>query len=137
MIVVPASRVVFFDETCRLCQGAVRFIARRDPRGVIRFCPLQSDLGREVARENNLDPEQSGSLVFYENDTFYVRSDGALRIARHLRFPWPITGLFRVIPRFLRDPVYNLIAKHRYRWFGRVDGDWEAADALWRARLLE
>ena len=64
------------------------------------------------------------TLVLIEGGAAYVRSDAALRIARRLRFPWSLFGLMLLIPRFVREPAYRVVAKYRYRWFGRFDQDW-------------
>lgn len=112
---------VFYDQHCRLCHASVAFIRKRDTHQQFAFEPLQTARGQEVARKAGLDPNQPGSLVLEQAGQCYVRSDGALRIARRLRQPWPILVVFRVIPRPLRDMVYDWVARNRYRWFGRYE----------------
>lgn len=119
------KRVVFYDAECRLCRGAVRFIVRRDPRAGFVFASLDTPLAKRVLRE--LAPpgwEEKSSMLLLEARAdapkLWLRSDAALRIAGGLRFPWPAMGVFRVLPRFLRDPLYRLIARYRYRFFGKV-----------------
>jgi predicted DCC family thiol-disulfide oxidoreductase YuxK len=113
--------VVLFDGVCNLCNGSVRFIIERDPRARFQFAPLQSPvadrlIGARVDRASLPD-----SIVLVDDGRLYVRSSAALRIARGLRFPWPLAWVFIVVPRPLRDWVYDLIARHRYAWFGRRD----------------
>jgi predicted DCC family thiol-disulfide oxidoreductase YuxK len=98
--------VVRFDGRCNLCHGLVRFIAARDPAGRFRFAPLQ--------------PAADG-IVLVEAERTYTKSTAALRIVRRLRYPWPLLYAFVVVPRPLRDLVYDWVARHRYRWFGRRD----------------
>ncbi|WP_172197672.1 thiol-disulfide oxidoreductase DCC family protein [Saccharibacillus qingshengii] len=116
------QKVVLIDGVCHFCQGAVRFIVARDPKGNFQFASLQSELGTELAGGTGF--EQSGepnTLVLIENGHKYVRSTAALRIARKLRFPWPLLYALMIVPRPLRDAVYRYIARNRYRWFGKDD----------------
>lgn len=110
--------IVYFDAHCRLCRASLRFIARRDPRRRFAFRPLQSPTGQAVAKQAGLDPDTPGSLVLQQDGHSYLRSDAALRIAARLRPPWPALTLLRIVPRGLRDRLYALVARHRYRWFG-------------------
>ena len=110
--------IVLFDGVCNLCNATVNFIIDRDPKGVFRFAALQSGAGRRLA--GALDSE-SIVLVDPDRGRTYVRSTAALRIAAGLRWPWPVLAAFLAIPRFLRDAVYDLIARRRYRWFGKLE----------------
>lgn len=113
--------VVLFDGVCNLCNGSVQFIVRRDPYGYFRFASLQSEPGRSLLREHGLDPADLFSVILVEDGKVYARSDAALRIARRLSGVWRAAGALRVLPRSLRDRVYDLVARNRYRWFGRRD----------------
>ena len=116
--------VVYFDERCNLCRASVRFIARRDARQRFQFCPLQSPDGQAIMAATGLDPAAPGSIVLQiADDQLYLRSAAALRIALRLKAPWPLLGVFLVIPAPLRDPLYRWIARNRYRWFGVADGE--------------
>nr|WP_269847036.1 DCC1-like thiol-disulfide oxidoreductase family protein [Paenibacillus sonchi] len=107
------------DGVCHLCQGLVRFIIPRDPQGRILFAPLQSEISRKLMNDSGLVPGQLSTVVLLENGVCYTESAAVLRIARRLRFPWPAAYLFIIIPRPLRDALYRLVARNRYRWFGR------------------
>ncbi len=111
--------LIYYDQECRLCHGAVRFITQRDSNQRFIFRPLQSDDGAKLLAQTGLDPHQPGSLILVEGDHLRIRSDAALRIAGHLRAPWPLLRVFRIVPRPLRDAIYNRIARNRYRWFGQ------------------
>jgi predicted DCC family thiol-disulfide oxidoreductase YuxK len=111
--------IVLFDGICHLCQGAVKFIIKRDPDGIFHYASLQSEIGRKLMERSGLSEIPSGTMVLLENDNYYIRSTAALRIAKLLRFPWALMYGFIVIPRFVRDGIYNVVAANRYRWFGR------------------
>ena len=110
--------IIFYDGFCNLCSGSVQFILRKEKSEHYYFASLQSDFVKENfnALSSEGDPE---SVILYENSEIYKLSDAALRISRHLKFPWNIFSYFRFIPRFLRDPVYRLVAKNRYKVFGK------------------
>jgi len=111
--------VLLFDGVCTLCNGFVRFVIERDPAGRFQFAPLQSAAAARllgVAR-----PPLPDSLVLLEEGRLFTRSTAALRVARGLRFPWPLVYAFVVVPRPVRDWVYDAVARNRYRWFGRRD----------------
>ena len=115
--------VVLFDGVCNLCNGAVQFILDHDRTRVLRFASLQSEGGRALLARYGMrapegDPE---TIVVVEGDRVYERSTAALRIARHLTFPYSLARAFVIVPRPLRDLVYRFVARHRYRWFGRTN----------------
>jgi predicted DCC family thiol-disulfide oxidoreductase YuxK len=111
--------VVLIDGVCHLCQGLVRFIIPRDPRGRIKFASLQSEIGIELLTAAGLEDKRLDTVVLLENGKCYTESSAVLRIARRLRWPWPAAYSFILIPRPLRSAVYKLVARNRYRWFGR------------------
>ncbi len=113
--------VVLFDGVCNLCNGSVRFVIERDPHKHFQFAPLQSETATTLIG-GTADPlAMPDSIVLVDDGRLYVRSTAALRIARRLRFPWPILWVFMAVPRPLRDRVYDVIARHRYGWFGKRD----------------
>lgn len=114
--------VILFDGVCHLCQSSVKFIIRRDPSGIFRMASLQSEAGVQLLQKYGLEPKaEPDSVLLIENGRVWQKSSASLRIARRLSGGWPMFYAFIVIPRFLRDPVYNWIARNRYRWFGRDD----------------
>jgi len=119
-----ASPVLLYDGLCGFCDRAVQFVLARDRRARLRFAPLQGSFARGVlARHPEL--AQVDSLVLVEPDAaaggerVFVRTDGALRVARHLGGAWRAAALLRVVPRPLRDLAYDAFARVRYRVFGR------------------
>jgi len=111
--------VVLFDGVCNLCNGFVQFVIARDRRGYFRFGPLQSAAAQrliDTARGSRPVPD---SIVLIADGRLWTRSSAALRIARRLAFPWPMLYVFVVVPRPLRDRLYDIVARNRYQWFGR------------------
>ncbi len=113
--------LILFDGVCNLCNGLVQFIIRRDPKGKFKFASLQSDVGRSLLKQFNIDPDLLHSIVVVDNDMAFQRSDAALRIAKYLGGGWKILMAFNILPKFFRDAIYNVIAKNRYRIFGKKD----------------
>jgi predicted DCC family thiol-disulfide oxidoreductase YuxK len=119
----PAERdrpVILFDGVCNLCTGSVQFVIERDSRKRFRFASLQSPVAEQLlGRRDDLE-----SVVLVENGEIYRKSTAALRIARRLDGLWPLLAVFLVLPRFLRDAVYDWIGRRRYRMFGKRDACW-------------
>lgn len=123
--------VVLFDGVCNLCNRSVQMIIRNDPRGRFRFAALQSAYASRV-----LGDGRSDSVVLIEGSRVSERSTAVLRIARRLRWPWPLLYALVVVPRPLRDWLYAWVAQNRYRWFGKRDACMMPTPEL-RARFLE
>jgi predicted DCC family thiol-disulfide oxidoreductase YuxK len=113
--------VILFDGVCNLCNGFVRFVIARDPDGRFQFGALQSPAARRLLDSFDLRDAGPDSVVLIEDGRAWTRSAAALRITRGLSFPWPLAAVFVVVPRPLRDWIYNLVARNRYRWFGKRD----------------
>lgn len=113
------ERVVLFDGVCKLCCGWVRFIIPRDPRARLRLAPLQSDPARRLLADHDLPLTRFDTIVLIEEGAAHVRSEAVLRVMRQLRAPWRWLALLRVVPRPLRDWVYDRVAANRLAWFGR------------------
>ena len=110
---------ILFDGVCNLCSGFVRFVVARDPHARFRFAALSSTAAQSLLRECGVTAPIPDTMVLVENGKVYFRSDAPLRIARGLTLPWPLASVFLVVPRFIRDTVYDFVAARRYRWFGR------------------
>lgn len=117
--VINNKSIVLVDGVCHLCQGLIRFIIPRDPKGEFLFAPIQSELAAKLMSEAGLQPGQLNTVVLLEKGVCYTESAAVLRIARRLRFPWPAAYVFLLVPRPIRDALYRYIARNRYRWFGR------------------
>lgn len=115
------SPVILFDGVCNFCAWSVRFVIARDPLGVCRFASLQSETGRRLLREHGLDEVDMNSFVLIEGSKAWRESDASLRLCQHLCAPWCWLSILLIVPPCLRDPAYRLIARNRYRWFGKSD----------------
>jgi len=113
--------LVLFDGICNLCNGAVLFIIKRDKAAKIMFASLQSELGRDQLIRNGLDPGALHSIIVMENGKLFQKSDAILRIVARMDGVWSWLRIFRFIPRFLRDALYDLVARSRYKMFGKKD----------------
>ncbi|MBK5098602.1 MAG: DUF393 domain-containing protein [Gemmatimonadetes bacterium] len=113
--------IVLFDGVCNLCHAAVRFILARDSEARFRFAPLESETGRDLTTEGIREGTSADSVILVEDGLTYARSEAAIRIASRLSLPWRALVVLRVVPRPMRDGAYDLVARNRYRWFGRKD----------------
>ena len=110
---------MLFDGVCKLCTGAVAFLLRHEQDQVLRFAPLQSPAGMRLMQEYGIEPSQMKTFVVIADGKAYVRSDAAIRVARSLRGAWKLLGVIGIVPRPIRDYAYDVVARNRYRWFGR------------------
>ena len=110
---------ILFDGVCNLCHASVQFVIVRDRRKRFRFASLQSATGQRLLAEHNATDSGLSSVLLIRDGRLYRQSTAALEIARSLDGLWPLLYGFIVLPRWLRDPVYDFIGRHRYRWFGR------------------
>lgn len=111
--------VILFDGVCNLCNGAIDFILERDPKGHFVFASLQSVPGREILSQFGLATEDYDSVVLVKNGRVYKKSRAALEISSKMTGGWPLFQIFKIIPRFVTDGVYNFIAQNRYEFFGK------------------
>ena len=115
------SAIIIFDGVCNLCNASVDFVIRRDRKGYFQFTANQNETGRRILTEQGLDPDDVSTVFLYENGKLYRKSTAALRIARKLPFPWMLGYAFMIIPNFLRNIVYDFIARNRYKWMGKKE----------------
>ena len=113
--------IILFDGVCNLCNGAVNFVIKRDPGNVFKFAPLQEKQGALLLKTHAIDIQKLDSIVLIENGNVYIKSSAALRIARKMSNLWPLFFVLLIIPSFIRDGVYDFIAKNRYKWFGKKE----------------
>ncbi len=113
--------ILLFDGVCNFCNSSVNFIIDNNSKKDILFSSLQSETGQLLLKKFGLPLESFSSLVLVEGDKYYTESAAALKVASHLDGIWNKLALFRIIPPFIRDGVYKIIAKNRYKWFGKQD----------------
>lgn len=113
------QHVILFDGVCNLCNGVVRFIIKRDKKKRFRFAALQSAAAMELFNKRKLDLPEMNTIIYIRNERIYYKSDAALLILQDLGGVWKLVASFRIFPLFIRNRVYNLIAKWRYKTFGK------------------
>ncbi|RBL90753.1 thiol-disulfide oxidoreductase DCC family protein [Chitinophaga flava] len=113
--------IILFDGVCNFCNASINFVIRHDRQGRFRFAPLQSETAVALGTSLHFDTSRLETFVLVQNGKVYTKSTAALRVARQLPFPWRGMYAFIIIPRFIRDAVYSLVARNRYRWFGKKD----------------
>ncbi len=127
--------VILFDGVCNLCNASVQFIIKRDKEKVFQFASLQSRYGQQLLKDHNLPQDVLNSFILYKDGIVYTRSTAALMVSSVLK-GWKWTKALKIFPKFLRDFVYNVIAKNRYRWFGKKDECMIPSPEM-KARFLE
>jgi predicted DCC family thiol-disulfide oxidoreductase YuxK len=113
--------VLLFDGVCNLCTGAVQFVVERDRHERIRFASLQSELGSVVRERLDLPPDELDTVVLVEDGGAYTRSAAVIRVCELLGGRYRLATLGWLLPRHIRDRLYDIVAEHRYGWFGRTD----------------
>lgn len=113
--------VVLFDGECNFCDASVNFILDHNSRKDLYFASLQSDYGQQILKKFHLPAKTFSTLLFVEEGKYYTRSTAALKIASRLDGVWKLLVIFRIIPQFIRDFAYNILARNRYKWFGKKD----------------
>lgn len=112
-------KIILFDGVCNLCNGAVDFFIRHDKNNAFRFAALQSEIGIELQKKFGIDPDKIESFILIDGNKYYKKSTAALKTAPYLGFPLNLLYPLIIIPPFIRNFVYDVIAKYRYKWFGK------------------
>lgn len=112
--------IVLFDGVCNLCNSAVAFIIKRDKKKLFKLAPLQSSFSKELNQQFHFKQPHLNSIILIENNKVYYKSTAALKVVKKLSGPIKLLYILIVIPPFIRDAVYMVIAKNRYRWFGKT-----------------
>jgi len=119
--VINDKPIILFDGVCNFCNAIVNFIIKQDKKNVFLFCALQSDSGKKLLEEYKIDWKANDSFVVIENKKAYQKSNAALKLYNKLPWYWKWIQIFWIFPKFIRDAVYNFIAKNRYKWFGKKE----------------
>ncbi|GAB3365629.1 thiol-disulfide oxidoreductase DCC family protein [Arachidicoccus ginsenosidivorans] len=127
------DKLLLFDGVCNLCDRSVQFIIRHDPKAIFKFAALQSDYAQNILPQllqqtinKNVQPELTSknnlfSIIFIQHRKIYLRSTAILKVMQHLGFPWNLLTVSYILPRGIRDRLYDYIASHRYKWYGKKD----------------
>ncbi|WP_042225082.1 thiol-disulfide oxidoreductase DCC family protein [Oceanobacillus manasiensis] len=111
-------KLILFDGECNFCDRSVQFVMKRDPEAIFTFASLQSGAGERVKEHYNINPSLD-SMILVEGETYYTKSTAALKICRNLKGFWKVFSVLLVIPKPIRDFFYNIVARNRYKWFGK------------------
>lgn len=113
--------LILFDGICNFCNASVQFVIKRDAAGYFKYAPLQGQTGQRILAENKRPVNDFDSFILYEQGRIYQKSTAALRVARKLNGFWPLLYVFIIVPPFIRNFFYGIIAKNRYKLFGKKD----------------
>ena len=116
------KQLILFDGVCNLCNNSVQFVIKQDKKNKFMFAPLQGKAGQEIIRKYNIDTAKTDSILLYsEEKGLKLKSTAALYIAKDLGFPYALLSVFLIVPAFIRNMVYDFIAKNRYKWYGKKE----------------
>lgn len=116
------QKIILFDGVCNLCNSSVIFVLQHEPEPLFKFASIQSDAGKELLYRCGLPTDYAEAVILIDHGKQYLGSTAALKIGQTLKFPWSlIASLGLLVPKFIRDWVYNQIGRHRYQWFGKKD----------------
>ena len=119
---IDQQKIILFDGVCNLCNGSVSFILQREKTPLFHFASIQSEAGQRLLDWCGLPADYKQAVIFIDNGKVNLGSTAALKIGRHLKFPWSFVSYMGfIVPRIIRDWVYGQIAQHRYQWFGKQD----------------
>ncbi len=115
------KNIILFDGVCNLCNGLVQFVIKRDKKSIFKFASLQSDFGQQFLQQNNLSATTFNSFIYVRNNTILQKSTAALYVLKDLSTLASVLFVFILIPAFIRNFIYDIVAKNRYKWFGKKD----------------
>lgn len=133
--ILAAGSIVLFDAQCVLCSANAQFILTHDKAGRFFLASMQGAVGAGLFRQYGLDPADPTSILVIEKAKVRHDSDAVIAIYEGLGLPWRLASVFRILPAFVRDPIYRLVARNRYRLFGKREACWLPAER-YRARML-
>ncbi|MGB0863499.1 MAG: thiol-disulfide oxidoreductase DCC family protein [Saprospiraceae bacterium] len=116
--------VILFDGVCNLCNGFVQFTIERDKDQYFKFASLQSEVAKEILKPFGLDNQTLSTVILVENGKCYTKSTAGLRIMNQFGGLWSLVTVLLIFPKFIRDVVYDFIARNRYKWFGEKESCW-------------
>lgn len=118
---METKKIIFFDGVCSFCNFWVKFAFKRNKKRNLYYAALQDEKSKEILARYNIDTSKLISVVFIDKGKAYTKSSAALQICKYLNPFWNFAFILILIPKFLRDPIYDLIGKNRYKWFGKKD----------------
>lgn len=138
MIQLPKHKqLILFDGVCNLCNSSINYVIKHDHNNVFMFAPLQGNTGTKIIKHFGLDTSKTDSILLYsEKNGIKIKSTAAIAIALKLGFPRNVLGVFYIVPPFIRNWVYDYIARNRYKWYGKKNACMIPTPEL-KAKFLE
>lgn len=119
---IRQHKIILFDGVCNLCNNSVIFVLQHESETVFKFASIQSETGKQLLQWCGLPSDYSEAIILIDRGNQYMGSTAALKIGQTLNFPWSVlASMGLVVPKFIRNWVYNQIGRHRYQWFGKRD----------------
>ena len=115
------NSLILFDGVCNFCNYWVTFAIKRDRKNKLKFTPLQGETAKQLLPQYHINPTLLSSVIFIDNGKVYTQSSAAIQICKHLDGGWKLFYGLIIIPKFFRDFLYNIIARNRYKWFGKKE----------------
>lgn len=112
-------KIILFDGLCNLCNTSINFVIKNDKKRVFRFAPIQTNFGKTTLKKYHINTKDTDSIILIDEDKNYIKSTAALYIAKELSGAYPLLFCFMIVPKFIRNWIYDFVAKNRYKWFGK------------------
>jgi predicted DCC family thiol-disulfide oxidoreductase YuxK len=120
-LIPPNTQLILFDGVCNFCNSSINFVIDHDPEKHFKFAPLQSEIGQSILAQFNKNINDFDSVILLKDNKLYQKSEAALEIAKHLSGAWKYLSIFGVLPTFFLNFFYDIIAKNRYKIFGKSE----------------
>lgn len=130
------NSVILFDGVCNLCSASVQFVLKHDKHQRFLFSPLQSQYAQTILAQYQLGNKDLNSFILIQNKQIYTQSTAAIKVANALAFPTNLLVIFIIIPPFIRNYIYHIVATNRYRWFGKKSSCY-VPTSKWENRFIE
>ena len=116
------KKIILFDGVCNLCNSSVQYVIKQDKKDIFRFASLQSEIGQKILKHIGISQRNIDSIIFYESGkAYYYKSTAALEIAKNLGGFFTYGFIFRIIPKGIRNVIYDYVARNRYKWYGKQE----------------
>jgi predicted DCC family thiol-disulfide oxidoreductase YuxK len=115
------TQIILFDGVCNFCNSSINFIIDHDPEKHFKFAPLQSEVGQEILAQFNKNTKDFDSVILLKNNKLYQKSEAAIEITKHLSGAWKYLAVFGILPAFFLNFFYDIVAKNRYKIFGKTE----------------
>lgn len=115
------KQIILFDGVCNFCNDVVNKVIESDTKNIFVFASLQSEIGEKIKQHIGLSPDTDSIVLYLPGIAYYTKSDAAIQIARQLKGWYPLLTSGKILPKFLRDKIYDYIAKNRYKWYGKKE----------------